>query len=70
MDGILQKHAPIKKRYVRANQALFINNKISKLSKVIIIKTLFRNKFMDSETDAGSIVYNKQRKYCIKEDLH
>ena len=28
VDNILQKHAPIKKRYVRANQASFINSKI------------------------------------------
>ena len=30
VDNILQKHAPIKKRYVRANQASFINSKINK----------------------------------------
>ena len=28
VDNILQKHTPIKKRYVRANQASLINNKI------------------------------------------
>ena len=28
VDNILQKHAPIKKRYVQANQASFINSKI------------------------------------------
>ena len=30
VDNILQKHAPIKKRNVRANQASFINSKIHK----------------------------------------
>ena len=30
VDNIIQKHAPIKKRHVRANQALFINSKIHK----------------------------------------
>ena len=30
VDNILQKHAPIKKRYVRENQASFINSKVHK----------------------------------------
>ena len=30
VDNILQKHTPIKKRYVRANQASFVNSKIHK----------------------------------------
>ena len=30
VNNILQKHVPIKKRYVRPNQALFINSKITK----------------------------------------
>ena len=28
LDNILEKHAPIKKRYFRANQASFMNSKI------------------------------------------
>ena len=38
VDGILQKHAPIKKRYARANQYSFINSKIRKE----IIKRTFK----------------------------
>ena len=30
VDHILEKHVPIKKRYIRANQAPFINKSISK----------------------------------------
>ena len=30
VDNILQKHAPIKKRYLRENQASFMNSKIHK----------------------------------------
>ena len=30
VNNIFQKHAPIKKRFVRANQASFINRKIHK----------------------------------------
>ena len=40
VDNILQKHAPIKKRYVRANQASFIN---SKIHKEVMTRTPLRN---------------------------
>ena len=40
VDYILQKHAPIKKRYVRANQASFIN---SKIHKEVMRRTRLRN---------------------------
>ena len=33
VDNILQEHAPIKNRYVRANQALFINRKNTQRNK-------------------------------------
>ena len=61
-DNILQKHAPIKKRYVRANQASFIN---SKIHKEVMRRTRLRNKFIDSKTDASRIAYNKQGNYCV-----
>ena len=45
VDNIVQKHAPIKKRYVRANQASFVN---SKIHKEVIRMTRLRNKFIES----------------------
>ena len=57
-DNILQKHAPIKKRHVRANQASFIN---SKIYKEVMRRTRLRNRFTDSKTDVDRIDYNKQR---------
>ena len=62
VDNMLQKHAPIKKRYVRANQGSFIN---SKTHKEVTRRTRLRNKFIDSKTDAERIAYNKQRNYCV-----
>ena len=61
-DNILQKHAPIKKRYVRANQASFMN---SKTQKEEMRRAHLRNKFIDSKTDADRIAYNKQRNYRV-----
>ena len=62
VDNILQQHTPIKKRYVRANQASFIN---SKILKEVMRRTCLRNKFIDSKTDADRISYNKQRNYRV-----
>ena len=45
LDNIFQKHAPLKKRYVRANQASL---RSSKMHKEIVRKTRLRNKFIDS----------------------
>ena len=52
VDNMLQKHALIKKRYVRANQGSFIN---SKTHKEVTRRTRLRNKFIDSKTDAPSL---------------
>ena len=53
-----QKHPPIKKRNVRANQAPFIN---SKIHKEIMKRTCLRNKFIDAKPDADRITYNGKR---------
>ena len=62
VDNILQKHAPIKKRCVRANQASFIN---SRIHKEVMRRTCLRNKFIDIKTDVDGIAYNKQRNYYV-----
>ena len=62
VDNILQKHTPMKKTYVRANQALFI---YSKIHKEIKRRTRLRNKFICSKTNTDKIAYNKQRNYCF-----
>ena len=62
VDNILQKHASLKRRYVQANQALFIN---SKKHKEVMRRTRLRNKFIDSKTDADKIAYNKEPNYCV-----
>ena len=50
--SILQKHAPIKKRYAQSNQASFINIKIH---KGIMRRTRLKNKFLGSKADADRI---------------
>ena len=48
VDKILEKHVPMKKRFVRANQAPFVNKKIS---KEIMKRSRLRNKFLHSKSD-------------------
>ena len=60
--NIFNEHAPLKKRYVRANQAPFMNEK---LSKEIVTRSCLNNKFLKTKTDANRKAYNKQRNYCV-----
>ena len=62
VDKILEKHAPMKKRFVRANQAPFVNKKIS---KEIMKRSHLRNKFLHSKSDIDRKAYNKQRNICV-----
>ena len=61
VDKAIQRHAPIKKRYVRANQAPFINKKIN---KEIMKMSRLRNKFLNTKNDIDRKAYNKQRNLC------
>ena len=60
--NIFNEHAPLKKRYVRANQAPFMNKK---LSKEIMTRSRLRNKFLKTKTDANRKAYNQQLNYCV-----
>ena len=60
--NIFNNHAPLKKRYVRANQAPFMNKK---LSKEIMTRSRLRDKFLKTKTGENRKAYNKQRNYCI-----
>ena len=48
VDKILQKHAPLKKRYVMANQAPFIDKNNN---KHIMKRSRLRNKFLNTKSD-------------------
>ena len=62
LNEVILRHAPIKQRYVRANQAPFINKKIN---KEIMKKSRLRNKFLNTKTDIDRKTYNKQRNLCV-----
>ena len=58
----LNKHAPMKKKFVRANNAPFITKK---LSKAIMNRSRFRNKYLKNPNVENKAKYNKQRNYCV-----
>ena len=58
----LDKHVPLKKRYVRANQFPFISKK---LSEEIMKRSRLRSKFLNTQNDIDRKAYNKQRNYVI-----
>ena len=58
LNEAIQKHAPIKQRYVRANQAPFINKTIN---KEIMKRSKLGNKFLNTKSDIDRKAYDKQR---------
>ena len=60
--GTLNKHAPPKKRYIRANNSPFMNNNIY---KAIMVRSKLRNKHFKLKTEESYIAYKKQRNYCV-----
>ena len=62
MNATLEKHAPSKIIYTRANQAPYMNEK---LSKEIMKRSHLRNKFLNTKSDLDRKAYNKQRNYLV-----
>ena len=60
--SILNKHAPMKEKLIRANNSPFMNKP---LSKAIMTRSRLKNKFLKKTTKENKINYNKQRNYCV-----
>ena len=60
---LLGKHAPVKKRYIRANQKNFMDKE---LNQAIMVRSKLRNKFLKLKTEENRLAYAKQRNYCVK----
>ena len=59
---VLEKYAPVKQKYIRANQANFMN---SKLNHAIMLRSKLRNKFLKRRSNKDRKVCKKQRKLCV-----
>ena len=58
---ILDRHVPLKQKYVRANQGPFMTKE---LHKAIMIRSKLKNKFNQLKTDSTYMDYKKQRNLC------
>ena len=58
----LNKHAPSKIRYVRANNSPFLNKNIY---KAIMVRSRLRNKYLKLKTYESREEYKKQRNLCV-----
>ena len=59
---VFNKHVPIKKRTLRANQAPFMNKVIS---KAIMHRSRLKNRYLKSRCQEHKVAYNQQRNYCV-----
>ena len=60
---IFNKHAPIKRKYARANEPPFMTKE---LHKAIMKRSRLRNKFLKTKSITDRKNYNVQRNYCKK----
>ena len=56
------KHAPVKKRYIRANQ----KNMDREFNQAVMVRSELRNKFLKLKTEENRLAYAKQRNSCVK----
>ena len=59
---ILNKHAHIKKKYLRVNQEEFMSKE---LNKTIMTRSRLRNKYLKEKSADSKTAYDKQGNYCV-----
>ena len=59
---VLDKFAPLKKKYIRANHSKFVTKE---LSKAIMLRSKLRSQFLKIKTQESKLKYNKQRNLCV-----
>ena len=60
--SVLNKHAPVKHKYIRANNSNFMTKN---LRKEIMLRSKFRNVYLKTRTNESKQLYNKQRNLCV-----
>ena len=61
--SVLNKHAPVKQKSVRANEGPFMTKA---LRKAIMNRTHLRNRYNKNRTDKNKTAFKKQRNLCVK----
>ena len=60
--SVVNTIAPLKSRFIRANQAPFINKEIQ---RGVMVKSKLRKKFLKSRSESDKKAFNKQRNKCV-----
>ena len=60
--SVVNKIASLKSRFIRANQALFINKEFQ---QVVMVRSKLRKKLLKSRSKSDKRGYNKQRNKCV-----
>ena len=60
--NLLNKHAPMKEKAVRANNAAFMNKT---LSKAVMTRSRLQNKYLKFPSKESEVNYKKYRNYCV-----
>ena len=63
VETVLNRHAPLKKKYVRANDGPFMTKA---LRKSIMLRTQLRNKYNKERSQSNLNTFRKQRNKCVK----
>ena len=58
----VDKHAPLKKKFVRGNQAPFVNRDFQ---KAIYTRTRLKNKYWRDSSTENELAYKKLRNLCV-----
>ena len=61
--GFVNKHAPLKKKFVRGNNVPFTN---SEFQKDIYVRSRLRNNYWVEPSAENKAMYKKQRNKCVK----
>ena len=61
--NVLNKFAPLKKKYLRANHSRFVNKE---LNKAIMQRSRLRNTYLKDKTRAARPFTKKQRNVCVR----
>ena len=60
--SVFEKHAPLKKKYLRANHSKLVTKE---LSKEIMLRSKLRKRFFKDRTEESTCKYKKQRNVCV-----
>ena len=59
---VVNKHAPLKRKYIRANHAEYMNKE---LSQAIMKLAKLRNTYLEHRSEENRLAYRKQRNFCV-----